>query len=305
MKILEYYKTQQSDKKWVDKFQKTGKGFSGKLFSCFNTNFRILTTFFINVKLFKPKSGLKREEWRRYQDKGQEGDKHRIVNLKNAGLLEIVNERYYITAKGDEVLRIDKDTELTEDEKWVLLLLLILDYNTKERSHDLINSVLELDLSLKKHGIETKKFLLMLKDSLNIKEKDKLFQTDVFWLITFAQDDQFDKMYLNSTIKEKEELFNYLLEASREKNSSDLIAHKFVSSGAYSVSTFNEDIKMIFSILILISLRDVNWDNYIDIICKCYSTCNAKRIKKFMSCNISIYQMSYNQSFGQIFKLLN
>lgn len=304
MKLIEYYKDKQTSQEWVDKFQSTGKNSCGKLFSCLNVNFRNLISFFNQLEAFKPKDGLRRDDWNSYQDNGQEKDKHRIVNLKNAGLIRMDGDRYYITDKGHEVLRISNDKNLTDREKWIILLMLILDYNTEERKQDLIKSVLELDSSLKQHGLETVKFLAMLKNSLYIDKKDKLFQSDVFWLITFAKDEQFDKIYLDSTEDEKQNLFDYVLLVSQNKKSTDLIAHKFVSGGAYSVSTFNDDINMIFSILILISLRDVNWDNYIDIICKCYSTCNAERIKKFMSSNSLIYQMSYDQSFGQINKLM-
>lgn len=304
MKLIDYYKNNQANKTWVDKFQSTGKNNCGKLFSCLNVNFRNLTSFFIQLEAFKPKDGLRRDDWNSYKDNGQEKDKHRIVNLKNAGLIRIDGDRYYITDKGYEVLRISNDSELSDKEKWVILLMLIIDYNTEERKHDLIKSVLELDISLKKNGLETDKFLAMLKKSLYIDKKDRLFQSDVFWLITFAKDDQFDKIYLNSTKNERQELFDYVLLVSQDKQSNDLIAHKFVSGGAYSVSTFNDDINMVFSILILISLRDVNWDNYINIICKCYPTCDAERIKNFISNNSLIYQKSYDQSFGQINKLL-
>lgn len=304
MKIVEYYKTKQADRAWVDKFQSTGKNSCGKLFSCLNVNFRNLTSFFNQLEAFRPKDGLRREDWNSYQDNGQEKDKHRVVNLKNAGLIRVEGDRYYITDKGHEVLRIANDEELTDKEKWVLLLMLIVDYNTEDRKHDLIRSVLELDSSLKNHGLETVKFLAMLKNALYIEKKDRLFQSDVFWLITFAQDEQFDKLYLDAPKDEKQELFDYVLLVAQNKKSADLIAHKFVSGGAYSVSTFNDDINMVFSMLILLSLRDVNWNNYIGIICKCYAACNAENIKKFISSNSSIYQKAYDQSFGQINKLL-
>lgn len=304
MTILEYYKNKQADSRWVDLFQSTGKGKRGKLFSCLNVNFRNLVSFFNQLDAFKPKDGLRREDWNSYQDNGQEKDKHRIVNLRNAGLIRVDGDRYYVTAKGNEVLRIAENEDLTDNEKWVLLLMLIVDYNTEDRKYDLIRSVLELDYALKEQGLETKKFLAMLKTSLNITAKDRLFASKVFWLITFAHDEQFAKIYLEATPEERQDLTDYVLECAKNKKSVDLVAHKFVSGGAYSVSTFKDDINMIFSILILLSLHDKGWDNYIDIISKCYAACKADKIKEFIAENPEIYNSAYVKSFGEINELL-
>lgn len=303
MSILDYYKNQQNNRDWVEKFQSTAKDKCGKLFSCLNVNFRNLTSFFNQLNAFKSKDGLRREDWNSYQDNGQEKDKHRVVNLKNAGLIKYENSRYCITSKGKEVLKINENETLTDREKWLLLLMLISDYSTEDRKLDLIKSVLELDSSLKKQGLTTSEFLGVLKKSLTITEKEKLFQSDVFWLISFAQDDSFVSIYINSTKEEKQKLFDYVLLCSKNKKSTDLIAHKFVSGGAYSVSTFNDDINMIFSFLILLSLEDVNWDNYINIICKCYYTCNEQKIKSYIQENQTIYNTVYENSFSLINKL--
>lgn len=303
MSILDYYKKQQNNRDWVEKFQSTAKDKCGKLFSCLNVNFRNLISFFNQLNAFKSKDGLRREDWNSYQDNGQEKDKHRVVNLKNAGLIKYENGRYYITPKGKEVLKINENETLTDREKWLLLLMLVSDYSTEDRKFDLIMSVLELDNCLKEQGLTTSEFLGILKESLTITEKEKLFKSDVFWLISFAQDDSFVGSYINSTKKEKQELFDYVLLCSKNKKSTDLIAHKFVSGGAYSVSTFNDDINMIFSFLILLSLEDVNWDNYINIICNCYYTCSEQKIKSFMQENQTIYNAAYDNSFLLINKL--
>lgn len=304
MTILEYYKTQQNHLDWVENFQSTAKDKNGKLFSCLNVNFRSLASYFKQLNSFKSKDGLKREDWNSYQDNGQEKDKHRVVNLKNAGLIKYEDGRYFITHKGEEVLKINQDKVLTDREKWILLLMLIIDYCTDDRDLDLIKSVLELDKALKGQGLSTRDFLIALKKALTINEKNQLFQNDVFWIITFAKDRSFVKIYLNSTKEEKEELFNYVIKCSQNKKSNDLIAHKFVSGGAYSASTFNDDINIIFSILILLSLEDINWDNYINIICKCYYLCDEQKIKSFMKENKNIYDEVYENSFLLINKLL-
>lgn len=304
MTILEYYMSQQDHQWWVDKFQSTGKDKCGKLFSCLNVNFRNLTSFFNQLEAFKPKDGLRREDWNSYQENGQEKDKHRVVNLKNAGLIKVVGDRYYVTDKGNEVLRISANEDLSDREKWVLLLMLILDYNTEDRQFDLVRSVVELDCALKKQGLETVDFLVMLKNALQITSKETLFSMDVFWLISFAKDDKFARIYLDSSKDERKRLHEYVIACAKNKKSKDLIAHKFVSGGAYSVSTFNDDMNMIFSILILLSLHDKDWDNYVGIVSKCYVKCTPENIKNFMAENIAVYQAAYQNSFGRINALL-
>lgn len=305
MTILDYYVSKQTDLLWVQNFQSTGKGKRGKLFSCLSVNFRNLISFFNQLEAFKDKDGLKREDWNSFQDNGQEADKHRVVNLRNAGLITIIDDRYFVTEKGKEVLRISEDDNLSEREKWILLLMLILDYHTKERKHDLIRSVLELDYALKNQGLNTTDFLSILKRSLHIEEKERLFSSDVFWLMTFAHDDKFVSLYLSSTQEEKQSLFDYVISCSKNKKSKDLVAHKFVSGGAYSVSTFKDDINMVFSAVILLSLHDSNWDNYVNIISKCYANCDSVKIQTFMNANKVIYEKAYTNSFGDINKMLS
>lgn len=246
MSILEYYQSKQKDFVWYNKFQSTAKDQCGKLFTCLNVNFRRLTSFFTQLDEFKSKAGLRREDWNSYQENGQEKDKHRIVNLKNAGLIEYRSDRYYITEKGHEVLRIYEDAILSDEEKWILLLMLIMDYKTEERSLDLIKSVIGLINDLSKQGMERTAFLKMLRQSMNITTKERLFTSDVFWIITFAKDAEFIKLYLNASTDEKQKLYDWILMCSKNKKSTDCIAHKFVSGGAYSASTFHEDINIVF-----------------------------------------------------------
>lgn len=300
MSILEYYQEKQKDIAWYNRFQSTAKDQCGKLFTCLNVNFRKLASFFTQLDEFKDKDGIRRADWNSYQENGQEKDKHRIVNLKNAGLIVNIDDKYVITEKGHEVLRINEDNDLTDREKWILLLMLIMDYKTEERSLDLIKSVIILINDLSNQGIDRTDFIKMLRAEINVNNKEQLFQSDVFWLITFAKDSEFIKKYLSEGKEEKQKLYDWVLMCSKNKKSTDCIAHKFVSGGAYSVSTFNEDINIVLSVLILASIQDTNWNGYLKVVSKLYPTCNFDKITSFVNENIEIYNKVYKNTFEVI-----
>ncbi|MCI5582995.1 MAG: hypothetical protein MR357_04705, partial [Anaeroplasma sp.] len=256
MTILEYYVEKQKDLSWVKKFQSTAGSEKGKTFSYINTNFRSLDSFFEQLYLFKSKDGLRRSEWNSFQNNGQEKDKHRVINLQNAGLVVLDHDTYRITAKGHEVLRIKDNEDLSDKDKWILLLLLVLDYKNDTRSLDIIRSVAELTEQLNNCGIDTESIISMLKKSVYYKDKNVLFKSDIFWIISFAYDSEFINLYLSATSEEKRELADYVILCSVNKKTKDCIAHKYISGGAYTGTTFNDDINVILAILIMLLIKD-------------------------------------------------
>lgn len=296
MKILDYYVTKQADDSWYKEFQSISDKCSGKLYDFIDTNFRKLSSFFSQLDAFRTKDGLKRSQWST-MDCGQEEDKHRVVNLKNAGLITFDGERYHITAKGNEVLRLNDIDGLTDREKWVLLLMLLVDYKTDKSKMVIIKTAINLAEVLSKFGIDRTTLMGMLRKASGITKKDILFQNDIFWLLTFYKDDKFISLYISSTESEKKELYDYVNNCSKNKKSKDCIAHKFVNSGAYSATTFNDDINITLCILVLAAIKDKNWDGFINLICKYYSI-REDKIKGFMAPQLDLYNDIYDHSFG-------
>lgn len=296
MKILDYYVTKQADDSWYKEFQSISDKCSGKLYDFIDTNFRKLSSFFSQLDAFRTKDGLKRSQWST-MDCGQEEDKHRVVNLKNAGLITFDGERYHITAKGNEVLRLNDIDGLTDREKWVLLLMLLVDYKTDKSKMVIIKTAINLAEVLSKFGIDRTTLMGMLRKASGITKKDILFQNDIFWLLTFYKDDKFISLYISSTESEKKELYDYVNNCSKNKKSKDCIAHKFVNSGAYSATTFNDDINITLCILVLAAIKDKNWDGFINLICKYYSI-REDKIKGFMAPQLDLYNDIYDHTFG-------
>lgn len=233
---------------------------------------------------------------------GQEEDKHRVVNLKNAGFITITDGRYFITEKGKEALRIYDETKLTEREKWILNLMLIIDYKTEKRNFDLIKSVLGLAESLSNFGLKRIELIQMLSKKCQVETKTELFNEDIFWLISFYTESKFIKLFIDSDETEKNELKKYLIQCSEDKKSKDCLAHKFVSSGAYSVRSFCEDINISLCILVISALQDKTWEAFLKIVCKFYSSTSYGKIFDFMSGKRDIYDKIYEKSFGIFYK---
>ena len=110
---------------------------------------------------------------------------------------------------------------------------------------------------------------------------------------------------MKSNKKEKEELFEWVINCSKNKNSSDCIAHKFVSGGAYTGSMFNEDVNMILCTLVLLTLQDKNYINFVNLMSKLhYPYAHNDKIKSVINDNIEVFEESYINSIGKINKLL-
>ncbi|WP_443738835.1 hypothetical protein [Treponema sp.] len=301
MTILQYYIEKQKNTSWYKNFQSIGESAHGKLFTFINTNFRTLSSFLEQLNRFRSKDGLRRIDWGT-MDCGQEEDKHRVVNLKNADFISFDGDRYHITEKGHEALRIYDSNELTKREKWILLLMLIINYKTEKRDFDLIKAVLGLSESLSVFRIKRIELIQKLSKSCHILTKNELFESDIFWLITFYTENEFLKIFINSTEEEKNELKKYLIKCSTDKKSKDCLAHKYVSSGAYSVKSFGEDINISLCVLVIAALQDKTWEAFLSIICKFYPSANHGKILDFMAKNRSIYDEVYKNTFAIFYK---
>lgn len=306
MTILEYYRNKQSDLDWVADYQSTAQDKHGKLFNCINVNFRSLNCYYDSLSAFKDKDGLKRSEWNDTQKCGQEQGKQWIQPFTNAGLIEKINDRYFITKKGKCVLLINDFEDLSDKEKSLLIYMLLLDYKFGEKDIDIIKTVAELSSDLEEHGYTASKLISLLKDAINVEDKKVLFTKDIFWLITFAKDDAFVDTFKNSSQEEKEQLSEWVLSCSKNKDTTDCIAHKFIGGGAYTGKMFNEDINIILNTLILLTLQDKDYNNFISIISRLRgSSIRVERIQEIITDNKEIFDSVYKYSIGKINDLLN
>lgn len=262
MTVLEYYFKQQLVDCWYEKFYSTSDKKSGKTFSFMSTNFRSLYSFLNQIDRFRSKIGIDRKAWNDKLPCGQELDKHRIIKLIQSGFIINEDNYYYLTYKG--ITAIDLiNSNLSLEEKWIVLYLLLLDYRDVNNKLDIVDTTKKFFLTMNTYQYSNDYILGMLRKSLNLFDKSILFTRDIFWLITFVNDGEFLNLFTQSSKKEKEDLINYVISCSANNNSKDLIAHKFVNSGVYSVKMFHEDISILYYTYFVIQLLDMEIDDLI------------------------------------------
>lgn len=293
MKILDYYLNQQNNSIWYHKFQSTSSKQSGKTFSYVNTNFRYLLSFVEQFEKFKSNFGKERKDWSERLPCGQESDKHRVINLMRAGFITMEEGYYFVTPKGLALMDL-ANSDLINIEKWILIFLLILDYKGETRKVDILKTTLDVFRKINISGVRKDIFLNALEKNLKISKKDKLFEEDIFWLISFVNDSQFLNIYNCNSEQEKNCLKEYVKNCSKDKRSRDLIAHKFVNSGAYNCSMFKDDINVLYFSDVVVRSRNLEpiqfFEELVSLYVEHYSIADKTKIMLFIQNHKSIYE---------------
>ena len=136
MNILEFYLEQQKYPEWYKKFQSMAKDKSGKIFSYSSTTYRYMHNFIADVEKFYRLNGVPMDQWPTYED-GQKEDKQRTLPLSLANFVFRKEDRYFFTGAGYTCMDII-NLEKTDNEEWLLLFLLLLDYRSEWRNNDII-----------------------------------------------------------------------------------------------------------------------------------------------------------------------
>ena len=299
MNILEFYLNQQKYPEWYQKFQSTAKNKSGKVFSHTSTNYRNILNFLSDLDKFKSNNGVSRSEFKKYDSNGQEVDKQRILPLTNANIIKKDIDKFYLTPIGYVCLDLI-ESDYTDEEKWVLLYILLLDYRNEERSNDLILTSNEYIRYLLNAGLTEEYILTELKNIQREKDIDEIFKKDIFWYITFAKDRQFLKKYKYSSEAEKTMLHSYVINEQKNKKSKDCIGHKFVAGGQMLKSTFLEECEILYYTYSIAknsyeSLEDLT-NRIISLYSDIHNTLNKEIINKFIKNHRSMYQYVFEHT---------
>lgn len=268
MSLINAYK-EVCDKPEAFKFYTSaGSGSGGRIFEFKNTNYRTIHSFIENYGTFKSGAdGVERTSWE-IGKHGQEALKQHTVNMLKSRLFSKNNEIYYHTKKGEVLDSIPN--EFNDEEKWILLFLLLADgyfsdvpcyiiQTSKEWIENMV--VYEIYKDDVKNSIV--KFLNECKsaDNYNFFEDDFLYY-DSFHK-TFEHVD-FLKAYIYSTSKDKTELHKYITDnyatlknLKKDKRlkgvnydvvdfNSDIICKKYEPSGNYNKKMLIDDAKLIY-----------------------------------------------------------
>lgn len=291
MNILNYYISMQNNEKWYLKFQSTSSKQSGKTFSYINTNFRSLLSFATQFEAFQVNVGKDRNNWEKWAN-GQEIDKHRVANMLNANFYVNEENTFRYTAKGLVLKDWLSMSPKKNDETWIILFLLLLDYRSESRPLDLLKTTKEIFELFKNSDYDEKYISNELEKNIRNDKKIKIFSEDIFWLISFVRDKTFIDLYKSSTELERQGLKNYVINCSDNPKTRDCIAHKFIPGGSYQASTFNDDVKTLYYSHFILKSLNLSFDNIIDKLIELYCdtfAVDGDYIKKFIFDHKSVF----------------
>lgn len=303
MEILEYYTERQKDKNWVEKYQSTSSKNHGKTFKFKNTNFRKLTTFIQSFDKFKRNNQLNREEWEKHITHGQEIDKQYVVNMRRSKLFSIKNQSHVLTKKGESFENFSIKN-LSENDKWIITYLYLLNSYFELIPNYILKEVELLNESLNDFGIQIDNIQDDILKLLNMKKvkKEDLFDSDIFWLITFNNDIHFINLFVEATEIEKFNLKKHVLDKLREKSESDLLVYKFKASGQYTVNMFLDDLKIIYMTNIIFkNLKnpfEIFYNNILEEYSKIYNT-NSHEIYRYINAEKDVFDIILREASGQ------
>ncbi len=210
MNIKDYYLANNSIPNWWEKYNTTGR--NRMFYFIKSTNFRLLTDFISIFNNFKKIEGLDRNKWP-LNKQGQDKNKQHTVNMKVTKLFELIEGKYYRTEKGKLYDQFTVDTSFTENEKWILNYLFLLDsYVNNEKNYFIYRSSEIVNGLANVLGIDVVKTYLMdfLLNYCSQGEKIDIFKESFFYLHSLYDEYDFLDLYDNSTTEEKEELYEYI-----------------------------------------------------------------------------------------------
>lgn len=297
MNILEFYLEQQKYPEWYKKFQSMAKDKSGKIFSYSSTTYRYMHNFIADVEKFYRLNGVPMDQWPTYED-GQKEDKQRTLPLSLANFVFRKEDRYFFTGAGYTCMDII-NLEKTDNEEWLLLFLLLLDYRSEWRNNDIILTSKEYIKYLLNCGISENDILDQLSDLQLIDNIEEIMKTDIFWLITFAKDKQFIEKYISSSEEEKSMLHTYVINEQKNKRSKDCIGHKFVAGGQMLPGQFVEECKTLYVAYRISKKKYETLDEMLEELFKIYDEISVvsdySKIKDFIEGHLSIYEDIFNR----------
>lgn len=302
--VYDYYVIQNKNDDWVDKFKSSSSNKSGKLFSFINTNFRKLLSFCSQFEKFLEKNGIPRKDWNSKQLSGGDKDKHRIKNLLNAKFIEKIDDTYLVTSSG-YVLKDIIEGDFNDDEKWILLFFLMLHFEENNSKY-----------SIYKKSLQAVKILQIYKISVaNVIEQTTLIETkrscsdlirvDLFWWLSFLNDDAFLKLYVKN--EDKSDLYNFVSCELRNPNSKDCIGSKYGKNSIFSIGTFKEQCKILCCCIFMQEQKNQDIVSLIKDFVKFYKTLYCKQISdakivEFLNQHKSIYNKIYFSLFQEVIK---
>lgn len=215
-----------------------------------------------------------------------------------------------MTEKGkafNEFTKIVDDNDFSENEQWIIVYLFLLNSYFNLQPNYIFKRSVEIVEKIKEFGFSIEfilnTFLTLLQQ--NRLTKEKLFQLDAFWLVSFFTDNDFMNLYQKATEEEKYQLYQHVIKRSTKSKETirkinDLVGVKFISGGQYTVTMFIDDIKTLFITFKLTQKIISNTSDLVNAVIDSYcefATINKDKIKDFVNLHNDIFNMIFVDVF--------
>ncbi len=306
MNILEKYIEMSENSNVFNKYYKCGKKNYGNMFMFKNTNYRTILTFESSYKKFKKVNGINRSDWEKNELYNQEKDKHRTVRMLGTKLFSKNERIFYKTEKGNVLEKIIINEEkFSQSEKWILIYFLILDsyFNNKANyiksvtnyffENFITSGMLEEDIEE-----ELKKIILVQDKEIKDLIRYKYLYMDTFKFVYNGYD--FLNDYISSSKEQKDQLYIYIENNLKNKNSCCIISKKYASNGNYTKDTLIDNAKLLFMTIILKNNK-ISFKEFVKNLVERYSNIEKNidtgKILNFIFKNRDVFEIIYYNIF--------
>lgn len=307
---------------FYNNYHSIGKGNSGKMFSFFSTNCRSLLSkkgneykgFAQSFNVINNVAGIKRSDWiLNPTNANQEQQKQHTVIMRKSEFFRVVNDAYEVTSRGAVFKKLIETDELSDEEKKLICLILILSGYFDDKPNYLIERVKYIYEQLNNAGFDDERIFNDIEQFISTTKKDGFKKKDIFkceylYLDSFFEsynDINFLKLYNESNSEEKEKLYDYIIYNLEnncvDKNNKCLLSYKFKNGGNYVYNTVVDDAMILYVVKKTINSQFVSFEKFIDSIIDAYAKLyiiNKSSIKKFIydtNKNRSVFQVIYSK----------
>ncbi len=260
--LLSYYKDMNLLNDWSQRHASSAKDVM--LYAFKGTNGRSLSSIIDVFKMMEEVEGKDRRDWPVLESTGQEKHKQYTMRMLETKLYYRDTEgRFYKTKKG-ELYKDFITRNFDKSDQWAINYIFLLDSYFEETESYLINRSKDIfDLlgkSLPENYINDAIEEFM-SNYNKIQSFTELAEHDLFFLLSFYDDEEFLKKYFEASEVDREQLRNYILDNyNKQAYSSCCLSRKFKPGGVYNISEFKDDV-----LILAISLDVYNgsrYDNY-------------------------------------------
>lgn len=317
MNLLNIYKDLCKNERWYDIYCSTGEKSNGKILYFLNTNYRNLWVFEAGYNVFKEIENIGRDKWIHNENHGEEKEKQHTVNMLKSKIFSRASNRYYRSKKGLAFADM-LESDFSKEERWIIIYLTILNgyfANIQNYTHNRILQIVEL---MKNRGISREEYVKILLDF--IKQCDKgdieIFRHDYLYFDTFYknfEDIDFLKIYIDSTLEEKQELKEYVSNQPKNRETTKeetcTISYKYKSKGSYVKSTIIDNAKIQYFTLALLDREYKNYSEFFEFALikysEIYRDTDTDKVINFIEEHKDVYKLIYEEVFNIIQYSLN